>query len=113
MSTESPMTGARIPHRPDEDLDRPAAAEDAGRNLGSAPASTTARSPTACRISRIGAAAAQRVKQYVVANLDKLLVEFERNISARGATVLWAKDAAEANQHVLRHCPASTASRAW
>ncbi|KKK58089.1 hypothetical protein LCGC14_3047940, partial [marine sediment metagenome] len=37
-----------------------------------------------------------------IANLDKLLVEFERNISARGAVVLWAKDAAEANEHVLR-----------
>jgi L-lactate dehydrogenase complex protein LldF len=30
-----------------------------------------------------------------------MLVEFERNMTARGATVLWAKDAAEANQHVL------------
>ncbi|MBN1395625.1 MAG: lactate utilization protein [Pirellulales bacterium] len=46
--------------------------------------------------------AAHRVKQYAIANLDKLLVEFERNISARGATVLWAKDAAEANEHMLR-----------
>ncbi len=45
--------------------------------------------------------AAHRVKQFAVANLDKLLVEFERNITARGATVLWAKDAAEANRHVL------------
>ncbi|NLF08385.1 MAG: lactate utilization protein, partial [Pirellulaceae bacterium] len=46
--------------------------------------------------------AAHRVKQYAIANLDKLLAEFERNISARGAIVLWAKDAAEANEHVLR-----------
>ena len=45
--------------------------------------------------------AAHQVKQYAIANLDKLLVEFERNMTARGATVLWAKDAAEANQHVL------------
>jgi L-lactate dehydrogenase complex protein LldF len=45
--------------------------------------------------------AASQVKQYAIANLDKLLVEFERNIAARGTTVLWAKDAAEANQHVL------------
>ena len=36
-----------------------------------------------------------------MANLDKLLVEFEQKITARGATVLWAKDAAEANQQVL------------
>lgn len=45
--------------------------------------------------------AAHQIKDYAIANLDKLLVEFERNITARGATVLWAKDAAEANQHVL------------
>ena len=45
--------------------------------------------------------AAQRIKSYAVANLDKLLVEFEQKITARGATVLWAKDAAEANQHML------------
>ncbi len=46
--------------------------------------------------------AAQQVKRYAVANLDKLLVEFERTVTARGATVLWAADAAEANGHVLR-----------
>jgi L-lactate dehydrogenase complex protein LldF len=45
--------------------------------------------------------AAHQVKSYVVANLDKLLVEFERNMTARGATVLFAKDAEEANRLVL------------
>jgi L-lactate dehydrogenase complex protein LldF len=45
--------------------------------------------------------AAHRVKTYAIANLDKLLVEFEQKITARGATVLWAKDAAEANRLVL------------
>jgi L-lactate dehydrogenase complex protein LldF len=45
--------------------------------------------------------AAHEIKQYAIANLDKMLVEFEQKISARGAVVLWAKDAAEANQHVL------------
>jgi len=45
--------------------------------------------------------AAYRVKRHAVANLDKLLVEFERNIAARGTVVLWAKDAEEANRHVL------------
>jgi L-lactate dehydrogenase complex protein LldF len=45
---------------------------------------------------------AQAIKAYTVANLDKLLVEFERNITARGATVLWAEDAEEANRHVLQ-----------
>jgi L-lactate dehydrogenase complex protein LldF len=45
--------------------------------------------------------AAHQVKQYAVANLDKLLVEFEQKMTAHGATVLWARDAAEANQYVL------------
>lgn len=45
---------------------------------------------------------ARAVKAYTVANLDKLLVQFERNISARGATVLWAQTAEEANRHVLQ-----------
>ena len=45
--------------------------------------------------------AASRIKDYAISNLDKLLVEFERNIAARGATVLWAENAEEANQHVL------------
>ena len=44
---------------------------------------------------------AQRVKSYVIANLDKLLVEFERNMSARGVTVLYANDAVEANRLVM------------
>ena len=45
--------------------------------------------------------AAHRIKTYAIASLDKLLVEFERSITARGAMVLWAKDAAEANRYVL------------
>ena len=45
--------------------------------------------------------AARQIKSHSMANLDKLLVEFERNITARGATVLWARDAAEANRYVI------------
>jgi L-lactate dehydrogenase complex protein LldF len=45
--------------------------------------------------------AARAIKAYAIANLDKLLVEFERKVAARGVTVLWAADAAEANRHVL------------
>ena len=45
--------------------------------------------------------AASQIKTYALANLDKLLVEFERNITARGATVLWARNAAEANRYIL------------
>jgi L-lactate dehydrogenase complex protein LldF len=44
---------------------------------------------------------ASRIKAYAIGNLDKLLVEFERNITARGAKLLWAQDAEEANRHVL------------
>lgn len=46
--------------------------------------------------------AAHRVKAYAIANLDKLLVELERNLTARGATVLYAADACEANRLVLQ-----------
>lgn len=45
--------------------------------------------------------AAHAIKKYVVANLDRLLVEFEQNITARGATVLYAANAEEANKLVL------------
>jgi L-lactate dehydrogenase complex protein LldF len=45
--------------------------------------------------------AAHKVKEFAIANLDKLLVQFEENLKSRGVEVLWAKDAAEANQHVL------------
>ena len=44
---------------------------------------------------------ANRVKAHVLANLDKLLVEFERNISARGVEVLYAEDAQAANRLVI------------
>lgn len=44
---------------------------------------------------------AHAIKRYAIANLDKLLVEFERNVTARGATVVYARDAEEANRHVL------------
>ncbi|MBN1909572.1 MAG: lactate utilization protein [Pirellulales bacterium] len=46
--------------------------------------------------------AAHRIKRYAVAHLDKLLAEFERNISVRGVTVLYAADAAEANRLVIQ-----------
>ncbi|MFZ5829560.1 MAG: lactate utilization protein B [Planctomycetota bacterium] len=45
---------------------------------------------------------AHAVKRYAIANLDRLLVEFERNMTAKGAIVLWAADAAEANRLVVR-----------
>ena len=45
--------------------------------------------------------AAHQIKKYSIANLDKLLVQFEGNIKARGVEVLFAQDAAEANRLVL------------
>ncbi len=45
--------------------------------------------------------AAHQIKKYAIANLDKLLVQFEGNIKARGVEVLFAQDAAEANRLVL------------
>ena len=45
--------------------------------------------------------AAHRIKKYAIANLDKLLVQFERAMTAKGVTVLFAENAAQANQFVL------------
>jgi len=45
--------------------------------------------------------AAHDVKAYTVAHLDQLLDQFAKNLEAKGVTVLWAKDAEEANQLVL------------
>ncbi|AGF71175.1 lactate utilization protein B [Corynebacterium halotolerans] len=44
--------------------------------------------------------AGSALKQQVMANLPELLEEFERNFTARGGTVHWARDAAEANRIV-------------
>ena len=44
---------------------------------------------------------AHRIKEYAVANLDKLLVEFERRVTAKGVKVLFAATVAEANRHIL------------
>ncbi len=45
---------------------------------------------------------AHRLKHWAISNLDKLLVEFEQNITARGAKVHFALDAREANELVLQ-----------
>lgn len=45
---------------------------------------------------------ASEIKNHVLANLDSYLEEFERKAKANGIEVLWAKDADEHNQHVLR-----------
>ena len=45
--------------------------------------------------------AANGIKRYAVRHLDELLVEFERNLTAKGIEVLWANDAREANEIIL------------
>ncbi len=45
--------------------------------------------------------AGRRIKQDVLANLDRYLTEFEDAVEAAGGRVHWARDAAEANQIVL------------
>lgn len=45
--------------------------------------------------------AAHQIKKFAIANLDKLLVQFETAIRARGVEVLFAQDAEEANRYVL------------
>ena len=47
---------------------------------------------------------AHGIKAYAVANLDKLLVEFEQQFTARGGTVLWARTASEAAAHFSAIC---------
>jgi len=45
--------------------------------------------------------AAHQIKQYALANLDRLLVEFEQKLTAKGVEVLFAADAEEANRLVI------------
>src|SRR3954451_10449069 len=47
-------------------------------------------------------AAGRAIKQSTMARLDELLVELERQVTARGGTVHWARDAEEANAIVTR-----------
>jgi len=52
-----------------------------------------------------------RIKDHVIANLDRYLEEFERNATASGARVHWAADAEEACAIVLGICRAAGARR--
>jgi len=42
---------------------------------------------------------AAAIKNYALDHLPELLEEFEKKITERGTTVLWAKDKQEARQH--------------
>ena len=70
------------------------------RNLGKATgtirakrARVVAEVPDWAELRSAGAA----IKDFTLANLDTLLVELESQVTARGGTVHWARDAAEAN----------------
>lgn len=45
---------------------------------------------------------ANQIKSHTMANLDKYLLEFEKNANAKGITVHWAKDAQEHNEIVYK-----------
>ncbi|HST71572.1 MAG TPA: LUD domain-containing protein, partial [Kocuria rosea] len=57
-------------------------------------------------------AAGSAIKAQVMANLPELLEEFERNATARGATVHWARDAEEANRIVTELVQATGSTEA-
>ncbi|MBV8164267.1 MAG: lactate utilization protein, partial [Candidatus Eremiobacteraeota bacterium] len=48
--------------------------------------------------------AAHDIKKYAIEHLDSLLVEFERQFTARGGTVLWAQTKDEGIAQLLEIC---------
>ena len=111
MSTENVhLTGAEFLTPLTKGLAEPSASAALGRTMERS-ANQSNKATDSVPFFQEWRQAAHDIKQYAIANLDKMLVEFERDMTARGATVLWAKDAAEANQHVL-DIAKSTASRA-
>lgn len=52
---------------------------------------------------------AKNIKWRAIEHLDKYLIEFEQNFTRNGGKVIWAQDAAEANQAVLEICKAHEA----
>jgi L-lactate dehydrogenase complex protein LldF len=49
---------------------------------------------------------AKNVKWYAIENLDKHLLEFEENFTARGGKVIWAQTAEEAMAEIVKICEA-------
>jgi L-lactate dehydrogenase complex protein LldF len=73
------------------------------RNLGKA--TTTIRAKRAAVVAELPdwedlRAAGQAIKQHTLAHLDQYLEQLEREVTARGGTVHWARDATEANEIV-------------
>ena len=49
---------------------------------------------------------AKNIKWEAIEHLDKYLLEFEKNFTARGGKVIWAQDAAEAIEEIVKICKA-------
>src|ERR1039458_6775083 len=54
---------------------------------------------------------AKNIKWKTIENLDKYLEQFEKNFTANGGKVIWAENADEARQAVLRICREKNTSR--
>jgi L-lactate dehydrogenase complex protein LldF len=54
---------------------------------------------------------AKNIKWKAIENLDTYLMDFEKNFTARGGKVLWAKDTQEANDHILKICKSVNATQ--
>jgi L-lactate dehydrogenase complex protein LldF len=106
LPTAPPGVGHLSSGRPFPEAARAALADTQLRgNLGHATstirtkrARAVAELPDWTRLRAAGAA----IKDDVLANLDRYLVQLEEQITARGGTVHWARDAAEANSIVTR-----------
>ncbi len=101
MATEElHLSGAKFLKQETPGLYEPAGSESLGR---SAERSSKHVQELAREISPFQQwrAAAHQIKQYSIANLGKLLAQLEKNLAAKGVTVLYAKDAEEANRYVI------------
>ena len=97
-------TGNIHAHRPFPDAAR-AALDDAQLRHNLSKATGTIRAKRAGVVAELPdwaelRAAGAAIKDEVLANLEKYLVQLEEQVTARGGTVHWARDAAEANQIV-------------
>jgi L-lactate dehydrogenase complex protein LldF len=104
MPTAPPGVGMLRGERPFPDAARTALADtQLRRNLGKATA--TIRAKRAAVVAEVPDWAALRqagaaIKDEVLANLGRYLVQLEEQVTARGGVVHWARDAEEANRVV-------------
>jgi L-lactate dehydrogenase complex protein LldF len=94
------------PPRPFPDAARTALANvQLGQNL--ARATTTIRGRRAAAVAQVEGwdelrESARQIKAHTLRHLDRYLEQLEAAVQARGGTVHWARDAAEAAEHVVR-----------